>query len=277
MRQRRSIDVWGRLSLAVSLCLTAAVAGWAQEGVVAVVPETEGVNPHTSAADIAAGGKSFATTCSLCHGADARGELGPDLTRGRYRTGSTDQALFRTVRFGIRGTDMPGTYRPDTEIWQMIAYLRSLSEGSKPVELPGNVQQGRRLYQTRGGCIDCHRIGGEGGRLGPNLSDVGWIRSPEHLRASLVAPNDTLHPRYRTVVVVLRDGSEVRGVLRSEDSYSIQLLDELENLRSFDKQSVQRVEKPQESLMPPMSALFRGRDLDHLIAYLYSLKGEMAP
>ena len=116
--------------------------------------------------------------------------------------------------------------------------------------------------------------GAEGlrGRLGPDLSDVGWIRSPQHLETSLLEPGKVLHPRYRTVVVVTKEAVEYRGVLRNEDTYSIQFLDEMENLRSFDKSELERIDKPEESLMPSFGGFFRGRDLDHLVAYLYSLK-----
>jgi putative heme-binding domain-containing protein len=230
-------------------------------------------NPHASQADAEAGGAIFRASCALCHGADAKGDLGPDLTRGVFRSGNSDQSLFETIRGGIPNTDMPGTYRPDTEIWQVVTYLRALGKGAARVEIPGDPERGRKIYLSRGSCPDCHRVAGEGGRLGPDLSDLGWSRSPQHISTSIVEPSSTLHPRYRTVVVKTQQGSEVRGVLRNEDSYSVQLLDELENLRSFDKQDVNSVEKPEGSLMPPFEGFFNQRDLQDLVAYLYSLRG----
>ena len=79
---------------------------------------------------------------------------------------------------------------------------------------------------------------------------------------------------YRTVEVRTSEGGIVRGVLRNEDRYSIQLFDEFENLRSFQKTDLAAIEKPEESLMPPLGSFFRGRDLDDLVAYLYSLRPE---
>ena len=262
-----------RLISATACILLVAAPGWTQEDAPRAGVDPGQQNPHTDAADIEEGANVFRASCALCHGADAKGDLGPDLTRGTFRSGNSDEALFRTISRGIAGTDMPGTYRPDTEIWQVASYLRDLAKGAEPVELPGDAARGERLYNSRGSCPDCHRVNGVGGRLGPDLSDLGWIRAPQHIRTSLVKPSEALHSKYRTVVVKTEGGGEVRGVLRNEDKYSVQLLDEFENLRSFDKSKVDSVDKPEESLMPSFETFFRGADLDHLVAYLYSLKG----
>ena len=161
--------------------------------------------------------------------------LGPDLTRGAFRHGSSDRALFRNVLTGIPGTDMTGIYRPDYQVWQVVSYVRSLSAKPAVIEVAGDVRRGAILYRSRGSCSGCHRLGGRGGRLGPDLSDVGWIRSPGHLEASLRTPGEVVDTDFRTVRVVHKDGSEVAGILRNEDTYSIQLLDEDENLRRADR------------------------------------------
>lgn len=231
-------------------------------------------NPHTTEADVEAGARVFRRSCSLCHGADGTGGDGPDLTRGVFRHGSSDAALFRNILTGIPNTGMGGIYQPDRSIWQVVSYVRSLSRGGGEEEVPGDPRRGRMLYASRGSCSDCHRLDGSGGRIGPDLSDLGWRRAPVHIRASIVDPSTEMAADYRTVEVRTRDGGIVRGVLRNEDRYSIQLLDEFENLRSFQKTDLSAIEKPEESLMPPLSSFFRGRDLDDLVAYLYSLRPE---
>lgn len=230
-------------------------------------------NPHTTEADVEAGARVFRRSCSLCHGAEGTGGDGPDLTRGVFRHGSSDAALFRNILTGIPNTGMGGIYQPDKSIWQVVSYVRSLRRGGEE-EVPGDPRRGRMLYASRGSCSDCHRLNGSGGRIGPDLSDLGWRRAPVHIRASIVDPSDEMAADYRTVEVRTRDGGIVRGVLRNEDRYSIQLLDEFENLRSFQKTDLSAIDKPDESLMPPLSSFFRGRDLDDLVAYLYSLRPE---
>jgi len=231
-------------------------------------------NPHTTEADVEAGAKVFRRSCSLCHGADGTGGDGPDLTRGVFRHGSSDAALFRNILTGIPNTGMGGIYQPDRSIWQVVSYVRSLSRSGGEEEVPGDPRRGRMLYMSRGSCSDCHRLNGSGGRIGPDLSDLGWRRAPEHIRASIAEPSESIDGSYRTVEVRTEAGAVVRGVLRNEDRFSIQLFDEFENLRSFQKAELTAIDKPEESLMPPLASFFRGRDLDDLVAYLYSLRPE---
>ncbi len=272
-RERRTTRCGAVALLFLGVVVLAAPSG-AQNVLSRALQERVQENPHTTEADVEAGALVFRSSCSLCHGADGTGGDGPDLTRGVFRHGSSDAALFRNILTGIPNTGMGGIYQPDKKIWQVVSYVRSLSRSGDEEELPGDPRRGRSLYMTRGACSDCHRLNGSGGRLGPDLSDLGWRRAPAHIRASIVDPSDEMAADYRTVEVRIGDGGVVRGLLRNEDRYSIQLLDEFENLRSFQKQDLASVEKPEESLMPPLGSFFRGRDLDDLVAYLYSLRPE---
>ena len=63
-------------------------------------------NPFTSDADVAAGEKTFLSQCASCHGRDGRGGAGgPDLSTGRFKRASSDEAIFQIVNRGIPGTD----------------------------------------------------------------------------------------------------------------------------------------------------------------------------
>src|SRR4030095_8892170 len=103
--------------------------------------------------------------CSECRGPDGQGAQAPDLTRGVYRTGSTDEALYRTISKGIAGTPMPATSLSDSELWQIIRHVRLLAGGVR-VTVAGNRAVGEALF-ARKGCVKCHMIRGVGGRLGP--------------------------------------------------------------------------------------------------------------
>src|SRR3974390_2839054 len=94
-------------------------------------------NPFAGDAKAAKLGESqFRSNCAFCHGLGARGGgRGPDLTRAQKRHGKTDADLFRTINDGIPGTAMPqngttgqGVGMTDAEIWQVIAYIRSVEK-----------------------------------------------------------------------------------------------------------------------------------------------------
>src|SRR6266540_3071450 len=80
--------------------------------------------PHPSR--IETGHNLFQKTCSACHGAEAKGGRGPDLTSGRWKWGSSDADILRNVLTGIPGTQMPAFAMPEDEGRAIVAWLRSL-------------------------------------------------------------------------------------------------------------------------------------------------------
>ncbi len=91
-------------------------------------------NPYTGdAAAIAAGKELWRDTgCYSCHGGLAEGGVGPDLTDDTWVYKPTDKMLFKTISKGRSGTNMVGWSADldDDEIWQVIAYIRSLYLGN---------------------------------------------------------------------------------------------------------------------------------------------------
>ena len=90
-------------------------------------------NPYTGdAAAIEDGRQLWAETgCYSCHGENAEGAVGPDLTDDEWVYRPTDKTLYRAIAEGRSGTNMVGwstSLKPD-EIWKIIAYIRSLYRG----------------------------------------------------------------------------------------------------------------------------------------------------
>ena len=163
-------------------CVVAAwfiVAGtWTQ----AQAPATK--NPlEGDQAAIRSGMGLFRARCADCHGMDAHGVRGPDITQV-WASGRTDEGLFTTIKNGIAGTEMPAQPRLfDHETWQILAYLRTLAASSRPEPPRGDAENGKKIYQAN--CVSCHRVNGAGGRLGPDLSRIGAARSREVLELSI--------------------------------------------------------------------------------------------
>jgi len=86
-------------------------------------------NPHSGDKAVAAAGAMLFTTmnCDGCHGADAAGAVGPNLTDGRWRYGGADEEVFSSIYFG-RPKGMPafgGALGADG-IWELVTYVKSL-------------------------------------------------------------------------------------------------------------------------------------------------------
>jgi len=229
-------------------------------------------NPYTSVEDIAAGEKTFRSYCTVCHGRTGQGDKGPDLTLGAFRNATSDAAMFTVIRYGIPGTDMPRHYMADAGIWQVAAYVRTLSAGGSTAEVAGDPAAGARIFHEQENCSQCHAVDGQGERRAPDLTDVGWRRAPDYLRASLVDPNAEVPPRWWSLRLVDGDGTTVTGWRLNEDTYSVRLLDANDNLRAFEKRDLRELERIETSPMMSYEDMLSEQELDDLVAYLYSLR-----
>jgi putative heme-binding domain-containing protein len=233
----------------------------------------QGVNPfENDAAAIAAGASLYASRCGDCHGADAKGNRGPDLTQ-RWAAGATDENVFQKVRSGVAGSIMPPSSAPDDELWAIVTYLRSISV-MPPLASTGNPARGADVFARE--CAACHRVGDRGGALGPNLSTIGQQRSRAALVSAIREPSATVARGYRTVAWS-GAGRAVTGVIKSEDAFSIQVMTADGRLQGFDKSSLPPLERPAESLMPAYTpAELDDAELENLLAYLGTLRDDGA-
>ena len=230
------------------------------------------VNPKTSPEDVAAGGRLYRSHCAECHGLKGEGGRGLDLTLGRFRHGSSDEALLRTIMRGVPGTEMPGIYHQEHQIWQVVSFVRSLSANAEPGDLPGDGGRGGELFSGKGGCAVCHMVNGRGGRHGPDLSDVGGRRSVAHLRRSLAEPSAEVRRTWWPHVATTAAGRRISGTRLNEDTFSIQVLDGGGNLHSLLKAELGEIKVSRESSMPGYGEMLSASELDDLIAYLVSLR-----
>ena len=222
---------------------------------------------------ISNGAAMFRNRCAGCHGPDAHGYLGPDLT-SYWSAGGTDARMFDIVRRGVPGTEMPGADPQrvlDKDIWQTLAYIRTLS--AVPAVAPtGDAVSGERVF--RANCASCHRVNGRGGQLGPDLSRIGSARPRAGLSSKIRGSSDVIRAGYEPVTLVTRDGERIRGVRKNEDEFSIQIMDARERLQGYVKANLTAITLDKQSLMSAYGPdRLNDRDLDDLLRYLTSLRG----
>jgi putative heme-binding domain-containing protein len=178
-----------------------------------------------------------------------------------------------TIRKGVPGSEMPGSRLSQPELWRIVAYVRRVGAAGAEEKATGDAKAGQAIYDGKGGCAACHIVNGRGGRLGPELTEIGLRRSLNFLRDSIVDPGASIDPEYRSATVVTRDGARIRGVVLNEDDYSIQLRDTREELRSFVKSNLRDVKPEKESLMPSYKSALSETEVNDLVACLNSLRG----
>jgi len=215
-------------------------------------------------ASIAAGGEIYRGSCSGCHGAAGEGSQGPSLLSGRVGRLS-DQTLFNSIRNGLPGTSMPEFPLPTESVWRIAAFVRFLSAPAVQANAAGDASRGESLFFGQAKCSGCHMILGRGGHPGPDLSNIGALRTLRQLRESVLTPSARVEPGYRTVRASLADGRILQGVARNYNNYSMQILDSQGQLYLLSRDAVKEFELSDDSLMPPLA---NPGDLTDLIAFL---------
>lgn len=252
------------MRIAISLLIVSAALAQTQ-----TEPPIAAQNPKTSPADVDAGKETFHSHCSPCHGYNAEGGIGPNLAAGRFYHGSTDRDLYRNISQGIAGTEMPGIFYNGDRVWQLVAFIRSLHQ---PDERPsGDPSRGHTVYASSG-CAGCHRINGQGGSLGPDLSDLGAARSVAYIRESIVSPDASVARRYWLASFESPAGNKLQGFVLNEDTYTLQIMDLKSQLHSYDKTSIRNFTLEKRSAMPSYQGRLTNDQLTDLVAYLWTLR-----
>lgn len=252
--------------------LLVCMLGWAQtDATQAETAQETATGPVSSASDVEQGALVVRSFCSTCHGPEGTGGRGPDLTRKQLRHGNSDEAIFRNIQRGIPGTGMaPMPLDPDM-IVQVVAFIRSRQTDQQPVSLPGDKAAGKQLF-ARLQCAACHWVGNQGGRRGTNLRiSRGTV---EFVRRAILDPDADIDSKYQRLTVVTTDGQVLHGLLLNEDAYHVQMIDEQEQLHTVARAAIDELQRPATSLMPSYRNELDDRQVDDLLAYLFSLREE---
>jgi putative heme-binding domain-containing protein len=184
--------------------------------------------------------------------------------------------LYKIIRSGIAGTEMPPSALGERQIWQVAAFVKTLGRTELSSPVAGDAKRGAELYEDKGHCSQCHSVNGWGGAVGPVLDEVGARRSPEYLRRKLEEPEGDLTVNYLQVRLVTGEGRSLVGTRVNEDSFSIQIRDLSNNFHSFWKEELTELHKEWgKSSMPSYKAILNAAEIDDIVAFLATLQGSL--
>ena len=235
----------------------------------AFAQDHSGVYPE---ADVRNGALLYGANCAQCHGATGDGVPGVDLKAG-IRRAATDEELARLITTGIPGTAMPATRFGNPESTALVAYLRSMRDFNAPTVMVGDAASGHALFEGKGGCTACHRVELKGSRSAPDLTDMGATRAADALWRSLLDPTSTMRPINRPVRIVTKDGRTINGRRLNEDTYSVQIIDDHEQLMSLMKSDLREFTVLKTSSMPSYKDTLTQQEIADVVSYLVTLKG----
>jgi len=219
------------------------------------------------------GAQLYRTHCFVCHGPEGESIPTVSFRSGRFRRASSDDDISRLILGGIPGTAMPPTNLSAEERRSLVAYIRSMHNTGAAAKGEGDPAHGKSIFEGKGVCLACHRVLGSGSRLGPDLSEIGSLRSASYLEKSLIDPNETIAPANRYVHAVTKRGAVIEGRRLNEDTHTIQLIDHKERLVSLDKSDLREIVLVKTSGMPAYRDKLTEQERTDVVSYLLSLKG----
>ena len=237
---------------------------------VAAAQQPEHVGSY-AAADIQNGARIYGTQCAQCHGANGDQVGGVDLRTGKFRNASSDDDLRRIVLNGIPGTSMPGRQLANPDVVAIIAYVRNMRDFNSKMVTLGDPGRGQSVFESS--CLSCHRVNGKGSRVAPDLSEIGLTRSAASLQQALLSPSSVMFPINRPIRAVTKDGRAISGRRLNEDTFTVQLMDDKEQLVSLLKSDLRAYTILTESTMPSFDGKLTPAQLADVVSYLASLKG----
>ena len=226
------------------------------------------------------GQQLFAAHCARCHGLAGNGGEGPSLLGRRFERAAEQSDLVRIVLDGIPGTAMSRTWVDESEAADIAAYVWTLARVAEG-PIPGDAESGRRLFEGSAGCSECHIVNGKGVGLGPDMSDIGARRGLPFLRESILLPGSSipqgpisLHSSFLVVSVVMKDGTELRGMRVTEDAFALNLRDRRGRYHSINKSQIASLDRETgASLMPDYRERLTEDQVTNIVAYMASLRG----
>ncbi|MDB6171716.1 MAG: Heme-binding protein [Chthoniobacteraceae bacterium] len=211
-------------------------------------------------------------------------------TLGNSKLAAADQVLANWLDLLSAGEVLPGIQldlleavakRTEPLVVQKLAAF----EGARPAADPlarwrecfegGDAKAGREVFyeKAEAACMRCHKIKGEGGDVGPDLAGIITRHDRLYILASIVDPNAVVAPGYDNVLITLKDGNLVAGVVSGETGEELTLT----QLADGSKLKVKKVEiKSRDavpSAMPPgLGEVLGKRDLRNVVEFLATLK-----
>lgn len=152
---------------------------------------------------------------------------------------------------------------------RLAALIKERGEGYRKAKT--DIEAGKKVFATT--CANCHQVGGQGAKIGPQLDGIG-NRGVERLLEDTLDPNRNVDHAFHTTILDLKDGGQLTGLLRIEGKTLIMVDSQAKETRV----NVDDVEKKRTTPVSPMPSdiaeKLKPQDFYNLIAYLADLRAK---
>jgi quinoprotein glucose dehydrogenase len=137
----------------------------------------------------------------------------------------------------------------------------------------GDADAGRAIFFDKAevSCLRCHKVGGVGGEVGPDLTGIGAKQKRDYLLESIVDPNKQIAKGYESIVLVLTDGQTKSGILKSEDAKEVRLMTPEGRLIAVPKDQIDERQRGPSAMPADLVQKMSRAELRDLVEFLASL------
>jgi putative heme-binding domain-containing protein len=161
-----------------------------------------------------------------------------------------------------------GAGLPDPDRQKVVDELMALTQKK------GDAAAGKLVYKNN--CAVCHTHGGEGGKVGPDLTGMA-VHPKSHLLVDILDPSRNVEGNYRQYLLTTRTGHTLSGLLASETRTSVELLDAQGKRHAVMREDIDELQVSRKSLMPEgFEKQISKNDMVNLLEFL-TQKGKFLP
>ena len=162
------------------------------------------------------------------------------------------------------------------ELTSILGYLRVLQGKGARAQMPGDLHNGASLFVGKARCSECHMAEGKGGFLANDLTAYGKGRTPAQIRDAITLPEKDQDQHVKLATATTREGKTYRGLVRTEDNFSLVLQTQDGEFVSLQKADLATMSYDSVSMMPKdYGSTLSARELDDLVSYLMSLQSSV--
>jgi quinoprotein glucose dehydrogenase len=138
----------------------------------------------------------------------------------------------------------------------------------------GDVEEGKKIFIERveASCVRCHKLDGEGGEVGPEVTGIGSRKDRQYLLESIVFPNKHIAEGFESVVVTLKNTTAYAGQLKRETPEILEINSPEDGLIQIKKAEIKSRERGLSAMPEELRQVLTKRDLRDLVEFLTSLK-----
>ncbi|HWY76030.1 MAG TPA: HEAT repeat domain-containing protein, partial [Verrucomicrobiae bacterium] len=138
----------------------------------------------------------------------------------------------------------------------------------------GVASDGRQVFfdKPQAQCVRCHKINGQGGDVGPDLSKIGSQKDRRYLLESIVLPNKQIAPGFDSITVFMNNGDSYAGVLKSETPTEVVISSAENGVQRLKKADIKSRRTALSPMPEGLGQILSKQDLRNLVEFLSTLK-----